>query len=1536
MVQLFEFLEGNWQAIPAFIIFTSITNHLLSFSLDANIRVACLNFLSNCRNTTLGWASQLKHKVQQSTDTTSRDLFGSKAAIASLVCADSFNVDDEELSKLLQTPELASVFFQICITIQENERLLSKDSSDRIMLDRWKRLCHKVQNVITQDLTIACNGSLDEGILACWPGFIKGGSWERYSNYSPWLIYDLPATNDEDGFAGQVQFNILSGQLLVNGLPLNRLPELYENNDVYKKLFGLSIMEVLPSTIPGMTFSSKSEYAGYAFQFGMESHGDQKKLRIRARKGGREFELVPGFCFQKNFPVPFVSDHFHWYDIQSHAIHVRHHDNPWPHDGAIWTLTKIAPSHDNSDAKETPSQNRWEAERENQSLIDLKSPTGTTLEKVFAHVEHGNWMQIVLKRGSGEIEIGLPRLRVGFTAKEGGTEITSKQHRNMCIDSNQSFGALTGLNDRLVLRNSSSQPERMVLIPSGKVSYTLKLGYTHVTIDRASVKNSQIYHIDNMLGRLVDNGSPESKLFLAHLHALTSFCLPDLLTSRTGTEQALDILGSAAIRSFDRWSRKSLDLLVSLSSLTPEREYYPRNESVMQTVSWNLNLSTLAQHGRFRKLVSDIFNLAKQSEFFYDESSSAVPKLRSCNANLLRRDDIRSSTFRVDGYGAESYSQEHDLVYTGRDHWEDPARAKRVLTISHAVNNKSLETLNFSFATSIMGELWQLLDKHGGTMGRSAGFVQDKKLLTYSTDWINVVSQLKEKLVPLHNLLSDETQTLNRFHIALWLSTLAFQGGVSQLLIYVMAAFYLHPKLNGLDMAVLPPATRFQLSAGTSVQRDDLEVAVSQSWKDLEQCPENDMEKLRSEKFDAFDNEEERLEKIIALKKRKHEALKKKRVAVENEFLRGLIAQWPCRKPNIPGNTGLSYTWDNYLMMDPAMNRINEIFKTRYDNRCFKEYLSKIDAILRQLPYQTLNTPPPSRRKMSGGKVSQHGHIKISDAFLVSGPEANAIQNTSKNCEPDVGIVSKHNDEPLRLSGLLKTLKDSSASKFEAQYVKELEDSCNALISTRRCVKTGDVRNISRVCDTLEAHLHQCKDEVKTQYFVLVRAALGVNGSRTDPEIFRMFPDMHQRPRICPSFFLQQLRQRNWNTLSHEWKESIVQYAVGITKLQQAHRMLRFARTSNTTKLIDELENHGHTNWIPADDPESLLLEVESDIMIREVQVAIASEMRSPSTNSNAVMQLNMGEGKSSVIIPMVAARLANESNLVRVIVAKPQAQQMHEMLVVKLGGLVNRPVFHAPFSRSVKLGEKEAKTLHRLFEQCIQQGGVLLVQPEHILSLKLMMTEKAYSGGTAICRLIGATHDLLRERSRDIIDESDENLSVKFELVYTMGTQQHVDHSPFRWVCIQNVLTIFRGLIGKFGALYPDAFEVARTSEGKGGFPRTRILQQSRCGSLVTDIARHVCRSGLAGLPLAIESSTFQSACLSYMTKSYPTAEELSLIEKSEYGTGILGNNLGLLRGLCAGGILEFVFTQKRWKVDYGLHSRPCSGYKAGCTIPS
>ena len=303
-------------------------------------------------------------------------------------------------------------------------------------------------------------------------------------------------------------------------------------------------------------------------------------------------------------------------------------------------------------------------------------------------------------------------------------------------------------------------------------------------------------------------------------------------------------------------------------------------------------------------------------------------------------------------------------------------------------------------------------------------------------------------------------------------------------------------------------------------------------------------------------------------------------------------------------------------------------------------------------------------------------------------------------------------------------------------------------------------------------------------------------------------------------------------------------------------------------------------------------------------------------------MQLNIGEGKSFIIVPIVAAALADGSRLVRVVVAKPQSRQMLQMLVSKLGGLLDRRVYHMPFSRVMSLTKADADTIGEICRECMRNHGVLFVQPDHILSFKLMGLESYIAGKQLVGDSILRTQHFFNTLSRDIVDESDENFSVKFELIYTMGLQRATEFSPDRWRCVQEIFGLVRRFAPEVYEMYPLLIELNETA--KGGFPITRILKPDALKLLVDKIAHHLEETGLMGFPLARHPQEFRKSALRYMTEFKPAAEDVRNVETPESDHGFSSGNcrslMLLLRGILGGGVLGFALADKRWKVNYGL----------------
>ncbi|KAM7186577.1 Protein of unknown function (DUF3638) domain containing protein [Rhypophila sp. PSN 637] len=258
-------------------------------------------------------------------------------------------------------------------------------------------------------------------------------------------------------------------------------------------------------------------------------------------------------------------------------------------------------------------------------------------------------------------------------------------------------------------------------------------------------------------------------------------------------------------------------------------------------------------------------------------------------------------------------------------------------------------------------------------------------------------------------------------------------------------------------------------------------------------------------------------------------------------------------------------------------------------------------------------------------------------------------------------------------------------------------------------------------------------------------------------------------------------------------------------------------------------------------------------------------------------MQLNMGEGKSSVIVPLVASALADGSRVVRVVVAKPQSKQIMHTLIAKLGGLINQRVLYLPFSRSIRLSPGQIESVRAMIQACQQEGGMLLVQPEHLLSFKLMGIEKIWHEAQQNPTMGGDIlqfHQEFEALSRDIVDESDENFSVKFELIYTMGSQQPVEMSPERWILIEAVMELLRDVVKR----------LARSESGgerqdkSGGFPTIRVLEDAAGQHLVETLAHQIC---------ALDSDSIRSVAFSPDSKMIASGSDDNSIKIWDASTG-------------------------------------------------
>ncbi|KAI1804470.1 hypothetical protein F4811DRAFT_552846 [Daldinia bambusicola] len=1469
-------VKENWQSFQAHGIFVSLARRLLSLASSQSEKDKCLRFLADIRKITSKWIYDLEDKIQRAVCDTKKDELRDRLVKIALICADTFNVEEEHLRCLLSEPDSACTMMRCSIVIHEGQNCIPEepDTWTNIMHRRWERLSYRAFGVLADEVIAKESPALDDAIEKTWSAFRATGKWTiQPKPHHHWIINQSARSS--------VHFSLLTGELLVNGSPLGRLPREYETDYMYPILFGKSILEVVPSSVPGMRFSAKRTLNEHNLDFGKQA----QILLIRAVTKDQVFELVPQTVLQGSFPTIFVESFVHWYNESGDYIEFCPKEQPWTHSEDNWRLVR-------SDT----SDKTWRLRKGNSFLVDFMSDTAKAVSNTHLKcLENITWTPIILQDNSLIIE--LPRLKLGFYLKQGGTSIYSQQFQGMSIDGDQSIGTLVGLQRKLVLKGDSSRARRKVLIPNGNITFMKHDQHIHVSIDEQSSTKVYAYDVDGLIGRLGSNGNLQGRLLLSYLHALTSFPLPDPLTRKTGTEEALSILKSAAVRSFIRLTEDNLQLLKKIALLTPERRYYPANLTEMQTVIWDSQLGFLAQHSGFYQTVLSIFLQANESAFFDPSSHVSPPALHKVEESLLRRDDIRSSTFRVSGYGAESHTTRLDKVYRRRDNNQSSERAYRAFTMSRIVFQD-----NFSLSETVeenLGEhIWNFLSNHDVLGPKSSGVSSQGVELNYDSGLLlNSTQFVAEHWIRIHQTLVDREAEDNRFKVMLWLSTLSFGGDVDMKIMQVLASFF---KIPGMAVIRPPEADTFELPLGLSLGGSALSDAIDEACFSFWESPEAELERHSWEDEDATSS-----------RRQKEFEVNKSNAAVK--LKQQFKLQWPRESPIHPPHHPLDgVEWWRHIHVDQALRGVAKIFRPRYHNHLFMEYLKQISHNVPRGVIQA-TIPISSSPDPSWNCARRPGFISGQEVFIPPAPAV--LLCTIDDMTQYMSLIDDRVTEKPNIPQLLSRLDKQVKSEYERRYVSDLEKSAQSLQGFR---KSKDLTKcIQEIEGFLICHRSNCQKVVDETYKIMVDAITSNQGSeQITPRA--LLASTYQWPRISPCFFLQHLCRSRWQNLRDDWKRCIVHYGVVISQLQKADRLLNALK--NDSILMNELRNPGHTNWKPWDYPESLLLEIEGDLMIRPVQEQIAKNMRSPEGGRNAVMQLNMGEGKSSVIVPMVATALADGSRLVRVIVGKPQSKQMYQMLISKLGGLLDRQIYHMPFSRAVNVGETEIRQMRTMLEDCKRNRGVFLVQPEHILSFKLMGIECMLTGKEAIGHPLVESQEYLDANARDIVDESDENFSVKFELVYTMGTQRPTQYSPERWVCIHHVLDVVKEVVLETRAKLSDALEVY--SLYPGCFPRTRILQQGAAVQILTQVTERICKTGLNGFPITRQREHIRQAIIRYITEAEPSVEDIALVED----TGLNGFWTGasepllLLRGLIAGGVLGFTLGQKRWRVDYGL----------------
>ncbi|KAJ5746829.1 uncharacterized protein N7511_008525 [Penicillium nucicola] len=407
-----------------------------------------------------------------------------------------------------------------------------------------------------------------------------------------------------------------------------------------------------------MTYMLANKKEGHHVHLGYR----QRKLVIRALKLDRVLELVPrqifGSDLQMDLPSSWTERCVHWIDIDSKILEIRRHPRIWKKSSSTLDFTSRRAQHRQA------------------FLVDPHSRLFQTVAQIFHHFEEPH-MLTVIQPFHGSLCVELKRMDLTFHVNR--KRLLQCQQLFAEVDPDQDPGTVYRLRSMIVLRNVFNRLQRSVITTMGNIQY--QRHDMHVLVFIENTGSYARYSIDDVLRRLISPPQPRLLYHKAQLHAFTSCFIQDPLTGRTGTEEALSSLQSGLYKPWAPLSAGTIDILLKISSLTPQREYYLKTQKLQQSAHWDPDLTISIQNDSYEPEVSGLIFKSEQLALFHFDAANPNVAPRSAESHLQERSRWRRSLFERNGTPNISLDPPQDALYIARDRWRISKRTSNVREI---------------------------------------------------------------------------------------------------------------------------------------------------------------------------------------------------------------------------------------------------------------------------------------------------------------------------------------------------------------------------------------------------------------------------------------------------------------------------------------------------------------------------------------------------------------------------------------------------------------------------------------------------------------------------------------------------------------------------------------------------------------------------------------------------------------------------------------------------------------------------------------
>lgn len=1200
--QRFEAIKSNWRETNLMQLCIALSQRLLAFTTSREVRELAKRSIHCARNATLGWITRLRAELQNAKDGPTAKRAAAYVFKSALLCRRTFaRVSDQLAPEELKTYCVASIALQ--------EHMATGFESDLVLKTM---VIQDTRMDIRETVLLSMQNHpriLESAILKCWSE--SGGStdtsfssWTATEGKEPWVMArtttKVPmAMGQSYAFSQTVHFNYVSGFLLVNGKPAGRLPERIRDSAEIKELFGdQTHLRTYPSVLRGMSHQLVGLVEGWQIHFGLRN--DQ--VIVRAISKSTILEFIPRRVFFKDtaydLPVELLDTCVHFLNLSTRRLEI--HRRP-----RIWTLRERDWVIDLRTRQCTRSSGRLGR------LLCPYSETAQIVARLFNHFERPEFLKIYLPTRN-KFCVDLIRFELSFHVNRDKRLEETKLGKE--FDPDQDAGTLHGLLSKLVLRDIADSRRRTVIVPLGKSVYRLCDPHVEVSIIPSTANAYATYEIDGVLGRLTCPPEPALLYTKAHLHALTNFPIPDKLTGRTGTEEAIHILQSGMSQPWTTLGRSPSSELEAIASLCPSREFYPENKRSLQTTQWSPCLSVSIQHERLETLARDLLRKSHRLQPFseniphvegmeeashlrrraeirrsvYDPSSTHPPSLNPSTKHIP--DETRSNGKLQPSWNDLSRST-RDRHYAARDQGIDSTRAENVKRIVKATFKRPFHlSKTINLRSMLIGK--QIIG------GFQSGVAAPEGLGKLVED--TVIEQFGE-LVDFSRRSSPD----HLYRIAFRLALLSFKPHPDLDLLEVLVAF---ARLDSLKVSVPPQHSvfvEFDLMAPTV---DHFEALIQSTWPPFLQHHGKKPRSRESRDQHLMKCEEE-----------------------GRRLAKWFIKQWPSESPSLDGFQSGTKLLDG----TDALNSVLEVWQRKLNNIGLGLYIDEIQEILDKFVTDDNGMVQESTSVSVPSTAPNHVPRtlpvipslplellnKTADTFSVAVPlNSTSLQLTQ------VSVASRPVPADTRpeLSELQRILNPflKSDDQLRKNYGEDLQHSLHAM-NKDQALSYGPSPALQHRYSSVSQMVYfidQSRANIAEQYKSITESLAKGDGRSLWLGAANLWPGGKVT-------LLEQLRSTSESRFGAGMKEALIKYGIMTTELQWLERLRHYHLTNDSARLMETLKNIGHQNWDPLQRPDWLLMELECDLLIRPEQVQVANAIITPSSGMNSVLQMNMGQG---------------------------------------------------------------------------------------------------------------------------------------------------------------------------------------------------------------------------------------------------------------------------------------------------------------------